>query len=152
MECVNRRRLSQQSCDPRLLKILFYFLNYRITSVWVGFCRLSKISVSIRSHCWVIKGKQNQIGGCCFLFFPFFFFFSLSVFSLSCYEIKLYIHGQFGKDFEGILCNFSGFLNFSDNDFIGAGLSGMGYSHHRSYKKTIPNCKFIRGWYFGPIS
>jgi hypothetical protein len=33
---------------------------------------------------------------------------------------------------------------FSDNDFIEAGLSGMGYSR-RSYKKTIPNCKFIRG-------
>ncbi len=35
-------------------------------------------------------------------------------------------------------------LNFSDDDFIGAGLGGMGYSH-RSYEKTIPDCKFLRG-------
>jgi hypothetical protein len=35
-------------------------------------------------------------------------------------------------------------FNFSDNDFIGACLGGMGYSC-RLYKKTIPNCKFIRG-------
>jgi len=72
------------------------------------------------------KGNKNQIGGCVVSFSFLFFFFSLSVFSLSCYKIKLYIRGQFGKDFEGILCNFSGFLNFSDDDFIGAGLSGMG--------------------------
>ncbi len=35
-------------------------------------------------------------------------------------------------------------LNSNDNDFIRVGLGGMGYSC-RSYKKTIPNCKFIRG-------
>ncbi len=34
--------------------------------------------------------------------------------------------------------------NSSDNDFIGVGLGGMGHSC-RSYKKTIPNFKFIRG-------
>ncbi len=34
--------------------------------------------------------------------------------------------------------------NSNDNDFIGVGLGGMGYSR-RSYKKTIPNYKFIRG-------
>jgi hypothetical protein len=34
--------------------------------------------------------------------------------------------------------------NFSEDDFFGAGLVGMGYSH-RSYKKTIPNYKFIKG-------
>jgi hypothetical protein len=33
---------------------------------------------------------------------------------------------------------------FSDDDFIGAGLGGMGYNH-RSYKRIISNCKFIRG-------
>jgi hypothetical protein len=33
---------------------------------------------------------------------------------------------------------------FNDNDFIKAGLGGMGYSC-TSYKKTISNCKFIRG-------
>jgi hypothetical protein len=32
----------------------------------------------------------------------------------------------------------------SENDFIGVGLGGMGHSSS-SYKKTIPNCKFIRG-------
>jgi hypothetical protein len=32
----------------------------------------------------------------------------------------------------------------SDNDFIRDGLGGMGYSR-KSYKKTIPNCKFIKG-------
>jgi hypothetical protein len=32
----------------------------------------------------------------------------------------------------------------SDDDFIEAGLDGMVYSR-RLYKKTIPNCKFIRG-------
>ncbi len=35
-------------------------------------------------------------------------------------------------------------FNFSDNDFIGASLGEMGY-RHMSYKKTILNCKFIRG-------
>ncbi len=34
--------------------------------------------------------------------------------------------------------------NSNDNDFIGLGLGGMGYNR-RSYKKTIPKCKFIRG-------
>jgi hypothetical protein len=34
--------------------------------------------------------------------------------------------------------------NSSDNDFIGVDLGGMGHSC-RSYKKTIPNFKFIRG-------
>jgi len=34
--------------------------------------------------------------------------------------------------------------NSNDGDFIGDGLGGMGYSC-RSYEKTIPNCKFIRG-------
>jgi len=75
------------------------------------------------------SSKGNKIKLVAVVSFSFlFFFFSLSVFSLSCYKIKLYIRGQFGfgKDFEGILCNFSGFLNFSDDDFIGAGLSGMG--------------------------
>ncbi len=33
---------------------------------------------------------------------------------------------------------------FTNNDFIGVGLGGMGYSC-RSYKKTILNCKFIKG-------
>ncbi len=33
-------------------------------------------------------------------------------------------------------------LNSNDDDFIGVGLGGMGYSH-RSYKKIILNCKFI---------
>jgi hypothetical protein len=33
---------------------------------------------------------------------------------------------------------------FIDDDFIGVGLGEMGYSC-RSYKKTISNCKFIRG-------
>jgi hypothetical protein len=37
-----------------------------------------------------------------------------------------------------------GSSNSSDDDFIGGGLGGMGYSH-RSYKKTIPNYKFNRG-------
>jgi hypothetical protein len=32
----------------------------------------------------------------------------------------------------------------NDDDFIKVGLGGMGYNH-RSYQKTIPNCKFIRG-------
>jgi hypothetical protein len=36
--------------------------------------------------------------------------------------------------------------NFSDDDFIGAGLGGMAYSC-RLYKKTIPNCKFIKSWF-----
>ncbi len=35
-------------------------------------------------------------------------------------------------------------INFSDNDFIRAGLGGMGYSR-RLYKKTIPNYKFSKG-------
>jgi hypothetical protein len=35
------------------------------------------------------------------------------------------------------------FFNSNDNDFIIVGLGGMGYSH-RSYKKTIPNYKFIK--------
>jgi hypothetical protein len=35
-------------------------------------------------------------------------------------------------------------FNSSDNDFIEASLGGMGYSC-RLYKKSIPNCKFIRG-------
>jgi hypothetical protein len=35
------------------------------------------------------------------------------------------------------------FKNFSDDDFIGVGLARMGYSC-RLYKKTIPNCKFIK--------
>jgi hypothetical protein len=34
--------------------------------------------------------------------------------------------------------------NSNDNDFIGLGLGGMGYNG-RSYRKTIPKCKFIRG-------
>jgi hypothetical protein len=34
--------------------------------------------------------------------------------------------------------------NSSDIDFIGVGLGEMGHSC-RSYKKTITNCKFIRG-------
>lgn len=33
-------------------------------------------------------------------------------------------------------------FNSSDDDFIKAGLGGMGYSHN-SYKKIIPNYKFI---------
>jgi hypothetical protein len=37
-------------------------------------------------------------------------------------------------------------FNSSDDDFIEASLGGMGYSC-RSYKKWIPNCKFIRGWF-----
>ncbi len=36
--------------------------------------------------------------------------------------------------------------NSNDDDFIGDGLGGMGYSC-RSYEMTIPNCKFIRGWF-----
>ncbi len=35
-------------------------------------------------------------------------------------------------------------INLNDDDFIGADLGGMGYSH-RLLKKTIPNCKFIKG-------
>jgi hypothetical protein len=39
------------------------------------------------------------------------------------------------------------FVNyFSDDDFIGVGLGGMGYSC-RLYKKIISNCKFIKGWF-----
>jgi hypothetical protein len=34
--------------------------------------------------------------------------------------------------------------NSSDDDFIGPILGGMGY-YRRSYKRTISNCKFIRG-------
>jgi hypothetical protein len=34
----------------------------------------------------------------------------------------------------------------NDDDFIKAGLGGMGYSC-RLYKKTIPNCKFIICWF-----
>jgi hypothetical protein len=34
----------------------------------------------------------------------------------------------------------------NDDDFIWTSLGGMGYSH-RSYKKTIPKCKFIKGWF-----
>jgi hypothetical protein len=34
----------------------------------------------------------------------------------------------------------------SDDDFIGGGLGGMGYSH-KSYAKMIPNFKFIIGWF-----
>jgi hypothetical protein len=37
-------------------------------------------------------------------------------------------------------------FNSSDDDFIGAGLDGIGYSH-RLYKKIIPNYKFIRNWF-----
>jgi len=37
-------------------------------------------------------------------------------------------------------------FNYSDDDFIEAGLNGMGYNH-KSYKKIIPNCKFIKGWF-----
>jgi len=40
----------------------------------------------------------------------------------------------------GFLVNY-----FTDHDFIGVGLGGMGYSC-RLYKKIISNCKFIRGW------
>jgi len=36
------------------------------------------------------------------------------------------------------------FCNSSHDDFIEASLGGMGYNH-RSYKKTISNCEFIRG-------
>jgi len=35
-------------------------------------------------------------------------------------------------------------LNSNDDDFIEASLGGMGYSC-RLYKKTIANCKFIKG-------
>ncbi len=35
-------------------------------------------------------------------------------------------------------------INYNDNDFIRAGLVGMGYSC-RLYEKIVPNCKFIRG-------
>jgi hypothetical protein len=43
-------------------------------------------------------------------------------------------------------CSENDFKNiyFDDNDFIRAGLGGMGYCR-RLYKKTIPSCKFIRG-------
>jgi hypothetical protein len=34
--------------------------------------------------------------------------------------------------------------NSSDDDFIGPSLGGMGY-YRRWYKRTISNCKFIRG-------
>jgi hypothetical protein len=34
----------------------------------------------------------------------------------------------------------------NDDDFIGDGLGGMGCSC-KLYKKTIPNYKFIRGWF-----
>jgi len=34
--------------------------------------------------------------------------------------------------------------NSNDDDFIGAGLGGMGYNH-MSYKKIISNNKFIGG-------
>jgi len=34
----------------------------------------------------------------------------------------------------------------NDDDFIGDGLGGMGCSC-KLYKKTIPNCKFLRGWF-----
>jgi hypothetical protein len=37
--------------------------------------------------------------------------------------------------------------NSSDDDFIEASVSGMGYSC-MSYKKIIPNYKFIRGWFW----
>jgi hypothetical protein len=50
--------------------------------------------------------------------------------NLALYEIKAYITLY--------VCN------SSDDDFIGAGLGGMGYTC-RSHIKTIPNCKFIRG-------
>jgi hypothetical protein len=33
---------------------------------------------------------------------------------------------------------------FNDDDFIRVGLDEMGYSH-KVVKKTIPNCKFIKG-------
>jgi hypothetical protein len=44
-------------------------------------------------------------------------------------------------------CSENDFKNIysDDNDFIRAGLGGMGYNHSRLYKKTIPSCKFIRG-------
>jgi hypothetical protein len=46
---------------------------------------------------------------------------------------------------EGTLRSHQGFCNnLSYNDFIRAGLHGMGYSQ-RLYKKMISNCKFIRG-------
>jgi hypothetical protein len=32
----------------------------------------------------------------------------------------------------------------NDDDFIGASIGGLGYNH-RSYKKTIPKWKFIKG-------
>jgi hypothetical protein len=36
--------------------------------------------------------------------------------------------------------------NSDEHDFIRDGLGGMGYNH-MLYKKTIPNYKFIRGWF-----
>jgi hypothetical protein len=35
-------------------------------------------------------------------------------------------------------------VNSNDDDLIGASLGGMGYNG-RSYKKIIPNYKFIKG-------
>ncbi len=35
-------------------------------------------------------------------------------------------------------------INYSDDDFVRVGLGGVGYSR-RLYKKTGPDCKFIRG-------
>jgi hypothetical protein len=35
-------------------------------------------------------------------------------------------------------------INLNDDDFVRVNLGGMGYNH-RSYIKTIPNYKFIKG-------
>ncbi len=45
------------------------------------------------------------------------------------------------KSYKNVLSfnTFKYFCNSNDNDFIRANLGGM------CYKKTIPNCKFIRG-------
>jgi hypothetical protein len=41
------------------------------------------------------------------------------------------------------LFDMTNMINYNDNNFIRVSLGGMGYSR-RSYKKTIPNYKFIK--------
>jgi hypothetical protein len=65
---------------------------------------------------WNIDLKKNQLGG-----------------ALG----NIYVSSNYG-------CYNHNISNSHDDDFFGVSLGGMGYSH-RLYKKTIPNCKFIKG-------
>ncbi len=61
----------------------------------------------------------------------------------SYHECKL-IHSWTIPNLMCILIHVLCIINFSDDDFVKASLGEMGYNR-RSYKKTIPNYKFIKG-------